>query len=40
MVNHAVQVVGIQSFQNGSSWWIAKNSWGVNWGENGFIRLD
>ena len=38
-LNHGVQVVGVEYTDNGS-WWIAKNSWGSSWGENGFIRLD
>lgn len=40
VLNHGVQVVGMQSFSNGSAWWVVKNSWGSNWGENGFMRLD
>ncbi|KAL4478403.1 hypothetical protein ABPG74_006638 [Tetrahymena malaccensis] len=32
--NHAVLLVG---FQNGT--WLIKNSYGTNWGENGYIRL-
>lgn len=39
-LNHGVQVVGVKSFSNGSEWWIAKNSWGTDWGQKGFIRLD
>ena len=39
-INHGVQVVGVEYKSNGSSWWIAKNSWGSSWGESGFIRLD
>ena len=34
-LNHGVQAVGIDD--DGS--WIIRNSWGPNWGENGFIRL-
>lgn len=33
--NHAVLLVGIDADQN----WIIKNSWGAEWGENGYITL-
>jgi aminopeptidase C len=33
-MNHAVLLVGIVSGN-----WKIKNSWGVKWGENGYIRL-
>lgn len=33
-VNHAVLVVGY-----GPDYWLIKNSWGRNWGEQGFIRF-
>lgn len=32
--NHAVLLVGLQDGN-----WLVKNSWGPNWGENGYIRL-
>ena len=36
--DHAVTVVGYGS-EGGHDFWLVKNSWGANWGENGFIRL-
>jgi len=33
---HAVPIVGYDSVQQ---YWIAKNSWGANWGENGYFRI-
>lgn len=34
-LNHAVLLVGVNA-----SMWKIKNSWGTNWGEKGYIRLD
>lgn len=34
-IDHAVAIVGYTK-----NAWIVKNSWGKNWGENGYIRLE
>lgn len=37
-VDHAVLLVGYGS-DNGSKYWQLQNSWGTDWGENGFFRM-
>jgi len=37
-INHAVQAVGVDDSAAGG-YWKVRNSWGPDWGENGFIRL-
>lgn len=37
---HAVAAVGYDASEDGIKYWLLKNSWGSNWGEDGYIRLE
>lgn len=38
ITNHAIQLNGWGS-ENGTDYWIGRNSWGSYWGENGFFKI-
>lgn len=38
-MNHDVEVVGWGETPAGIKYWVARNSWGTYWGEEGFFKI-
>jgi len=38
-VDHCVQLTGYANYGQSGAYWIVRNSWGEDWGENGFIWI-
>ena len=37
--NHIFKIVGWEDSPDGGSAWIVENTWGADWGENGYARI-
>lgn len=37
--NHAVTLIGYGTTDDGTDYWLVKNSWGTTWGEEGYMKI-
>lgn len=38
-LDHSIYIVGLHDVENEAPYWTIQNSWGPEWGENGYVRI-
>ncbi|CAN6546153.1 unnamed protein product [Malus baccata var. baccata] len=38
-LNHAVTIIGYGTTEDGTPYWLIKNSWAERWGDNGYMKI-